>query len=116
MSRHPHLRALPHTCDMAHDGDRLVVVVAVLTFRRPDLLANFLEAYAAIDLPDDCDVTLLVVDNEASGSGRMTFDLYRDRIPGARYVVEPRVGIPVARNRALSEALASMRSPAVLST
>lgn len=101
----PQLRVVSDTAAAADSGERMSIVVAVLTFRRPDLLADFLAAYARIDLPDRCDVTLLVVDNDASGSGRETFDAWRDRIPDARYVVEPRLGIPVARNRALREAM-----------
>ncbi|MCE9630538.1 MAG: glycosyltransferase [Planctomycetia bacterium] len=90
------------------DGDsRQLILVAVLTFRRSRELAEFLEGYSRVELPPDADVTLLVVDNDAQGSGRATVDAYRDRIPGTQYVVEPRVGIPVARNRALREALAS---------
>lgn len=103
----PQLRVLAAPRDAADAGERLSIVVAVLTFRRPDLLADFLEAYARISLPDHCDVTLLVVDNDAAGSGRPTFEAWCDRIPGARYVVEPRTGIPVARNRALDEAIAA---------
>jgi len=88
-------------------GDKRSIVVAVLTFRRPDLLADFLECYTRIRLPADCQVQLLVVDNDAQASGLPTFTAWRDRLPAARYVVEPRTGIPVARNRALDEAVAS---------
>ena len=90
------------------NGDsRQSIMVAVLTFRRSRELAEFLEGYSRVELPPDADVTLLVVDNDAQGSGRATVDAHCDRIPGTQYVVEPRVGIPVARNRALREALAS---------
>lgn len=87
-------------------GGRQSIVVAVLTFRRPDLLADFLEGYSQIALPANCHVSLLVVDNDAQASGLPTFTDWRERLPDARYAVEPRVGIPVARNRALDEALA----------
>ena len=103
----PQLRVVSDASAKAEAGERLSIVVAVLTFRRPDLLVDFLEAYARIALPDGCDVTLLVVDNDASGSGRTTFEAWRGRIPGGRYVVEPRTGIPVARNRAVREAIAT---------
>ena len=97
-----HLRVISPLEDA---GDHRSIVVAVLTFRRPDLLADFLESYSRISLPPDCHVRLLVVDNDARASGLPTFTAWRDRLPHARYVVEPRVGIPVARNRALDEAL-----------
>ncbi len=103
----PQLRVISDAPAPAIAGERLSIVVAVLTFRRPDLLANFLEAYARIAQPDGCEVRLLVVDNDASGAGRPTFEAWRERIPGVRYVVEPRVGIPVARNRAVDEAIAA---------
>ena len=98
-----HLRVISPPSDTV---DHRSIVVAVLTFRRPDLLADFLECYSRIRLPEDCRVQLLVVDNDAQASGLPTFTAWRDRLPAARYVVEPRMGIPVARNRALDEALA----------
>lgn len=97
------LRVVSHP----RDADaRPAIVVAVLTFRRPDLLAGFLEGYFRLNPPTDCVVRLLVVDNDSRESGRETFVEWQDRIPAARYVVEPRMGIPVARNRALDEAVA----------
>jgi len=83
------------------------IVVAVLTFKRPGELANFLESFARIERPARCRVMLLVVDNDAKASAREVVAAWQERIPGLRYVVEPKVGIPVARNRAVREALAS---------
>lgn len=103
MSDKVHLRVVS-PADTA--ADQRSIVVAVLTFRRPDLLAALLENYSRIEMPSDCRVELLVVDNDAQASGLPTFSAWRDRLPAARYVVEPRLGIPVARNRALDEALA----------
>jgi subfamily B ATP-binding cassette protein MsbA len=82
------------------------VVVAVLTFQRPETLANLLAAYAELDPPAGAVATLLVVDNDAAASARGVVEAWQGRIPGLRYVVEPRAGIPVARNRALDEARA----------
>lgn len=83
------------------------IVVAVLTFQRPDTLATLLAAFAEIERPVDLAVTLLVIDNDAAASARETVTAWQGRIPGLAYVVEPRPGIPVARNRALDEALAA---------
>lgn len=83
------------------------LVVAVLTFRRPDTLATLLAAFAEIERPADVAVTLLVIDNDALASARETVAAWLPRIPGLAYVVEPRAGIPVARNRALDEARAA---------
>ena len=84
----------------------LSVVVAVLTFQRPDTLARLLAAFAELDHPADVAVRLLIIDNDAAASARETVAAWESRIPGLDYVVEPRAGIPVARNRALDEARA----------
>lgn len=90
-----------------HDArDPRSIVVAVLTYRRPDLLAALLRSYSRVVIPFDCRVQFLVVDNDAHATALSTFTGWVDRPSAARYVVEPRLGIPVARNRALDEALA----------
>jgi succinoglycan biosynthesis protein ExoM len=103
----PTLRIVSDTFATSSGETRQSIIVAVLTFRRPRELTDFLEAYTRVESPPGADISLMVVDNDAQGSGRTTVDAYRDRIPGMRYVIEPRVGIPVARNRAVREALAS---------
>lgn len=79
-----------------------VVVLAVLTYRRPDDLAvvlPLLRAQAAANPADD--VRLLVVDNDPSGGARDQVTA----VAGVDYVHEPRPGISAGRNRALDEAL-----------
>ncbi|GGL87418.1 glycosyltransferase [Nakamurella endophytica] len=77
------------------------VVVAMLTYRRPDDLEAavpaVLEQARAVEPP----ATLLVVDNDPAGSARQV--LQRWAAPDVRYVHEPRPGIAAARNRALDE-------------
>lgn len=81
------------------DTERLVV--AVLTYRRPDRIAALVPALVeqAADLErsaDDVTTSVLVVDNDAGGSGaRAVAGL------GATAVIEPEPGIAAARNRAL---------------
>ncbi len=79
------------------------IVIAVLTYRRPDdlsaLLPDLVEQASALG----GDVEILVVDNDPSGSGRTTVDGIGD--PVIRYVHEPRPGISAARNRALAESV-----------
>lgn len=79
------------------------VVVAVLTYRRPELLAALLPALTAQvaslgQLPAGSGV--LVIDNDPDASARSTCEA----APGVSYVHEPTPGIAVARQRALDEA------------
>ena len=82
------------------------VLVAVLTYRRPDDLAAVLpllaaEAAAATGSHARA-VEVLVVDNDPDAGARA--QVAGLGIPGVRYVHEPRSGIAAARNRALDEA------------
>ena len=82
-----------------------LIAVAVLTYKRTDLLEKFLHAFADMDLPDFTRVALIVIDNDSSGSAETLVESWRDAIGDVYYFVESRRGIPVARNRALDEAL-----------
>lgn len=100
-------RNFPNTATTAkeHLSD-LSIVVAVLTFRRPDdlrellpeLLKNCRESVSAYGLRQP---TVLVIDNDPDGGGRETATQFGD---GITYVHEPTPGIAAARNRALEEA------------
>lgn len=74
------------------------VVIAVATYRRPDLLAGLLASL------EDCDASVelrvVVVDNDAQATGRAAAEA--SGLP-LTYVVEPVAGIAQARNRALDE-------------
>lgn len=82
------------------DG-HVAVVVAALTFQRPDALHELLEGLSQLRMPGNCTVTFVIIDNDVDETAREIVEQWRFRIPGIRYVVEPRPGIPVARNRAL---------------
>ncbi len=75
------------------------VVVAMLTYRRPDDLREAVPAFLAAS--QDEGATLLVVDNDPDGSARAWVTAYDDA--RLRYAHEPRPGIAAARNRALDE-------------
>ena len=83
------------------------VTVAILTYRRPDVLRRGLEAVSAriverrVDLAG-YEVEVLVVDNDPGGSARLVVASVDSAVP-VRYVVEPRPGIGAARQRALDE-------------
>lgn len=86
-----------------------VIYVAALTFHRPEGLARLLSALSLQERPDDAEVRFLIVDNDAAGSARPTVDAARPRFGPARldYVIESEPGIPMGRNCALNEAIAS---------
>lgn len=89
----------------AHAGVGAPLVVAMLTFRRPDdvraAVPAFLAELGTVDLPAE----LLVVDNDPDAGARSTVEAVGD--PRVRYVHEPRPGIAAGRNRALAECAAS---------
>jgi GT2 family glycosyltransferase len=79
------------------------VVIGIITFQRPALLAQLLAAlkaqtFAATPAPA---ISVLVVDNDAAGSARDVCDAARAQGQNIIYVNEPVQGIPVARNRVL---------------
>ncbi|MCJ0904453.1 glycosyltransferase family 2 protein [Rhodococcus sp. ARC_M6] len=99
-------RDIPNTVTTAKERlSDLSIVVAVLTFRRPDdlrellpeLLKHSFEAGEAFGVRQP---TVLVIDNDPEGGGRDTAIEFGD---GITYVHEPTPGIAAARNRALAE-------------
>lgn len=81
------------------------VTICVCTHRRPHGLKRLLDSLKSLVLPPELAVDLLVVDNDASGSGREVFEA---NVQGwgmpARYVVESRSGVGHARSRCVHEA------------
>ena len=82
------------------------VVVSALTCHRSETLEKLLQEFSKMSLPSDARTILLIVDNDKEGSAESLVQSYTSQIDDLRYVIEPRPGIPVARNRALREALA----------
>jgi cellulose synthase/poly-beta-1,6-N-acetylglucosamine synthase-like glycosyltransferase len=78
------------------------VLVAVLTFRRTQLLPDLLAALVHQARTISPSATVLVVDNDPDGSARESVQGWAAE--GVRYAHEPRPGISAARNRALTEA------------
>jgi succinoglycan biosynthesis protein ExoM len=81
------------------------VVVSALTCHRSETLEKLLQEFSEMTLPSDTRTILLIVDNDKEGSAESLVRRYQSRIADLRYVIEPRPGIPVARNRALTESL-----------
>ena len=75
------------------------VLIAILTYRRPDDLRAVLPMLQAEASATDAPVRVLVVDNDPDAGAAAVVGGYGD----VRYVHEPRPGIAAARNRALAE-------------
>jgi succinoglycan biosynthesis protein ExoM len=80
------------------------VSICVATFRRPRGLARLLDSLARLTLPKDLVVEIIVVDNDAVGEARSQALAVSEAAENARWFVEPRQNISLARNRAVSEA------------
>jgi succinoglycan biosynthesis protein ExoM len=77
------------------------VVVAMLTYKRPDDLAAAIPAILEHTSASTPPAVLMVVDNDPAGSAADAVAAFADR--GVRYVNETRPGIAAARNRAIDE-------------
>lgn len=82
-----------------------VIVVAALTYRRPETLPALLRGLTSLERPEGWEVRLLIVDNDPCGSARNQVDQFGTALEGISYVIEAEPGIPAARNRALREAI-----------
>jgi glycosyltransferase involved in cell wall biosynthesis len=81
------------------------IAVCALTLGRPVGLATLLAGLAELEVPDGVEVVVVIVDNDPEGSAREVVDAWRSRLPfETTFVVEPRRGIPFARNTAVATA------------
>jgi succinoglycan biosynthesis protein ExoM len=80
------------------------VSICIATFRRPHGLPRLLTSLSALKLPDDFTLEVVVVDNDASGGARERASAACDFARTARWLIEPRQNIALARNRALDAA------------
>lgn len=82
------------------------VIVNVCTYKRPVLLGKCLDSLLAQTIPADWTVEILVIDNDAAsgGAGRPDFSSQPSPME-IRYIVEPQMGIPYARNAGCKESL-----------
>jgi len=82
------------------------VVIAVLTYRRPDDLAAALPELLSQARSSSVPATCLVIDNDPEAGARALVDSLDQTL--VRYVHEPEPGIAAARSRALAEAGTSL--------
>lgn len=85
------------------------ITVSALTRKRPQMLRTLLQSFGAMDIPQDCIVECVIVENDTTEASRHVVD---DVLPLAnglpvRYVLETELGIPFGRNRAAKEAIAA---------
>lgn len=76
------------------------ITIAVCTAKRPVMLASCLDSLMSLTIPEDIRLDILVVENDSEPRSRGIVERYQN----VRYAHEPRIGIPIARNKALSEA------------
>lgn len=85
--------------------DKAKIFITACTFRREQGLSDLLRSCRSIRVPDDCDLTFIIIDNDVTNSSQAVFEREIQDFPWpCRYVHEPEPGIPIARNRAISEA------------
>jgi succinoglycan biosynthesis protein ExoM len=77
------------------------VVVCVATFKRPDGLKALLSSLQRCDVPVGAQFRVLVIDNDAAGSGEAVVRDFARSDLSVDYAVEPRRGIAAARNAAI---------------
>lgn len=79
----------------------MVIAICLITYRRPRGLRAALDAVAAQVFEGEApQLRIVVVDNDEVGSARAVCDAARTAMPWPlEYAIEPRRGIPFARNR-----------------
>ena len=81
----------------------LSVSVIVCTYNRSSVLADTLESFLHLRVPEGVGWELLVVDNNSKDQTREVVEGFAGRLP-LRYLFEPRQGKTCALNLALKEA------------
>lgn len=81
----------------------LAITVACLTRKRPVMLQALVESWAMLTVPEGTSVGFLVVENDEIPHSLDIIETLRSQFPALdlHHILEPRPGIPVARNRAL---------------
>jgi glycosyltransferase involved in cell wall biosynthesis len=92
---------------MRDRAGKLKVTVAVLTRDRPKMLADLLTSLSKLDDPDHCELAYLVVENNQSKCQEALVRAFGPKFTtgSIHYVLETKLGIASARNRAAKEAI-----------
>jgi succinoglycan biosynthesis protein ExoM len=85
----------------------LTVAVCAITRNRRSMFSDMLASFRSMSVPADVTVVFVFVENNGEATVKPVIDEYRAAMPGrdVRFAHEPDLGIPVARNRAIDEAL-----------
>ena len=81
------------------------VAVCIITYKRPDGLKRLLEGLNKLTFEkcDPPDLEIIIVDNDKQGSARDLCENLRSKLKWPiNYCIEPRQGIPYARNKSIS--------------
>jgi glycosyltransferase involved in cell wall biosynthesis len=79
------------------------IAICIITYRRPEGLRRALDAIGAQVLDRPASPRIVVVDNDDAGSAREVCDAARAALTlPLEYAIEPRRGIPFARNRCVA--------------
>jgi succinoglycan biosynthesis protein ExoM len=90
------------------DGPLPTVDVCVASYKRPELLANLLQALIAQETDGELRFRIIVADNDAARSAEPVVRSFRGRGVDLLYGVEPEQSISLARNKSLSLATADL--------
>lgn len=79
------------------------LAIGIITFKRPESLARLLAGIAAqtFEQTEKPEITVVVIDNDAAGSARPVCDEAVKNGLKISYILEAKIGIPIARNRVL---------------
>jgi succinoglycan biosynthesis protein ExoM len=83
--------------------DKRKICIATITRGRPKMLADLLDSLSVLQGRADWELCFLVVDNDVGGAARAPVETFRQEASDAavQYRIEPREGIPFARNTAM---------------
>jgi len=82
-------------------------IITICTAKRPKMLSAALGSLTKLSIPVGATFCILVIENDSHARSADVVDTFRKASPFlVAHAVEPKIGIPFARNRALEEALA----------
>lgn len=80
--------------------------VAICTAKRPEMLGAALESVVNLTIPDNGTMSVVVIENDKMPTSREIIETFRAKVEiPIKYYLEPKIGIPYARNRSLVAAL-----------